>query len=90
MDIISSWIDTVAESLKTNQATLAVLIGLAIFGVKWVNKLDRANRADHAALGKKVDEVKDAVAKGFQDHLSQWHNPPTPAVKRAKKAAKKK
>lgn len=95
---ISSWFDALGESLKTNQVTLVVLAGLAYFGYKWVSKIDEANRADHAELGKKVDDVKDAVAKGFQDHLDKWHNPPTEAVKRApstkikvmKRAAKKK
>ena len=87
---ITSWFDALGESLKTNQVTLVVLIGIAIAGYKWVSKLDEANRQDHAQLGKKVDDVKDTVAKGFQDHLAQWHNPPTVAVKRTKRAAKKK
>ena len=87
---ITSWFDALGESLKTNQVTLVVLAGLAFAGFKWVSKLDEANRQDHAELGKKVDGVKDALNKGFQDHLSQWHNPPTTAVKRAKKVAKKK
>jgi endonuclease V-like protein UPF0215 family len=90
---ISSWFDALGESLKTNQVTLVVLAGLAYAGYRWVSKIDQINREDHAALGEKVDEVKDAVAKGFQDHLAHWHNPPTEAVKRApraKKAAKKK
>lgn len=91
---ITSWIDALGESLKTNQVTLAVLIGLAIAGYKWVSKLDEANRDDHAKLGAKVDDLKDTVAQGFQDHLDKWHNPPTQVVKRATrpkaKAAKKK
>jgi hypothetical protein len=94
LDIISSWIDALGESLKTNQATLVVLIGLAIVGWKWVSRIDETNRDDHARLAEKVDEVKDAVNNGFRDHLAHWHNPPTSAVKRApravKKAAKKK
>lgn len=94
---ITSWIDAVGDSIKTNQVTIAILIGLAIAGYKWVSKIDQVNRDDHAELAKKVDDVKDAVAQGFQEHLAQWHNPPTEAVKRApratksvKKAAKKK
>lgn len=73
---ISTWIDALGESLKTNQVTLVVLAGLAVAGYKWVNKLDQANREDHARLGEKVDDLKDTVAKGFQDHLDKWHNTP--------------
>lgn len=95
---ITSWVDAVGESIKTNQVTIAVLIGLAIAGYRWVSKIDANNREDHAKLGRKVDDLKDAVSQSMQDHLAQWHNPPTEAVKRApkttmrvaKKAAKKK
>jgi hypothetical protein len=86
---ITSWIDAVGESIKSDQVTIAILIGLAIAGYKWVSKIDGNNRADHAKLSEKVDDLRDIVSKGFEDHLSKWHNPPTGAVKRAPKTTMK-
>lgn len=91
---ITSWVDAVGESIKSDQVTIAILIGLAVAGYKWVSKIDAANREDHARLAEKVDDVKDAVAKGFQDHLDKWHRndraaSAAPKPKLVKKAAKK-
>lgn len=70
---ITSWVDAVGESIKSDQVTIAILVGISIAGYKWVSKIDAANRDDHAKLGQKVDELKDAVNKGFQDHVEKWH-----------------
>jgi anthranilate/para-aminobenzoate synthase component II len=92
---MSSWWDAVIESLKNNQAVIFILLGVVYLGYKWVSKIDAANRDDHARLADKVDELKDAVNKGFQEHVEKWHRhdraASTPArPKLVKKAAKKK
>jgi hypothetical protein len=93
MDFFTSWIDGVAESIKNDQVTLAVLLGITYFGYKWVSKIDEANREDHARLGEKVDDLKDDISNAFQNHLDFWHNGQFEKPQRkksAKKAAKKK
>lgn len=76
-----------------------MLVGYFLIGT-WAYK---KNKADHEALGEKVDktgekleemmnqlgEKIDAVRQAITDHETIWHSP-SPTVKRAKKAAKKK
>lgn len=92
---ISGWWEALIESLKNDQATIFILLGVAYLGYKWVNKIDSTNREDHAKLAQKVDDVKDTVAKSLQDHLDKWHRydraaGTAPRPKQVKKAAKKK
>ena len=89
---------TVEEFLNMQLGISFILIAYAIIGT-WAYK---QNKQDHASLGAKVDknteELKelinilsvkiDGVRQAITDHETIWHAP-EPAVKRAKRAAKK-